>query len=137
MSEIQNTQTVQQGYEKFGAGDLQGLLSLFADDIQWTVPAIENAPYSGSRRGKTAVSDFFRQLAENEDITEFVPKEFIAQGDKVVVLGRSTATVKATRRTFSTDWVHIFTVKDGKVTAFLEFFDNAAANRAFQKAATA
>jgi len=135
MSET-NKQIVQQGYERFGAGDVAGLLALFADDIQWTVPAIENAPFSGSRSGKASVAQFFAQLTESEDITEFVPAEFIAEGDKVIVIGKSGATVRSTGRSYSTQWVHIFTIKDGKIAAFLEFFDNAAASRAFEKTAS-
>ena len=70
-------------------------------------------------------------------MTHFEPREFIAQGDKVVVLGRSSATVRATGKSYSTDWVHLFTVADGKITDFHEFFDNAAATRAFQMSAAA
>jgi uncharacterized protein len=128
-----NTEIVKKAYECFGTGDIAGLLDLNADDIKWTIPTVEHAEFSGSRTGKKAVGEFFQQLAEAEDFSHFAPNEFIAEGDRVVVLGSSTATVKTTGRTFSTDWVHIFTVKNGKITTFLEFFDNAAANRAYQK----
>ena len=134
---MNNTEIVQKAYECFGSGDIPGLLELLSDDIGWTIPKVENAPFAGARQGKPAVGEFFSLLAANEDITHFVPKEFIAQNDKVVVLGESTATVRSTGKTYSTDWVHIFTVNDGIVTNFLEFFDNAAATRAFQTAAVA
>jgi ketosteroid isomerase-like protein len=71
-----------------------------------------------------------------EETTKFEPKEFIAQGDRVVALGTYAATVRETGRSYETDWVHVFTVKDGKITSFNEFFDSAAASRAFQKATT-
>ena len=134
MNEVANADTVRDCYEKFGKGDIPGLLDRCAEDIDWTVPEIENAPFAGSRHGKESVAEFFSQLAGAEDITDFEPREFITQGDRVVVLGRSTATVRSTGRHYSTEWVHVFTVKDGKMTNFHEFFDNAAASRAFQKA---
>ncbi len=137
MNEEINTQIVRDGYEKFGSGDVPGLLSLFADDIDWATPHIENAPFAGTRLGLEEVREFFQLLDESEDISFLEPTEFIAQGDRVVVLGRSKATVKATGRSYETDWVHVFTVKDGKVTNFAEHFDNAAATRAFQKTLTA
>jgi ketosteroid isomerase-like protein len=137
MSESTNTQIIQDAYQKFGTGDIQGLLTLMAEDIKWTVPEIENAPFAGSREGVSKVAAFFTELTESEDITRFEPLEFIAQNDKVVVLGESAATVKATGRSYETDWVHVFTLNDGKVTEFTEFFDNAAATRAFQKTAAA
>jgi len=137
MSETTNTEIVQTGYGKFGSGDIPGLLSLFADDIDWQTPHVENAPFAGNRLGLKEVAEFFKLLSESEDISYFEPAEFIAQGAKVVVLGRSKATVKATSRSYETDWVHIFTIHDGKVTNFHEFYDTAAATRAFQKTATA
>ncbi|MGB7202029.1 MAG: nuclear transport factor 2 family protein [Pyrinomonadaceae bacterium] len=130
---MNNTEIVQKAYECFGSGDIPGLLDTLSDDIDWTIPEIENALFAGARKGKPAVGEFFGQLAEGEDITHFAPNEFIAQNDRVVVLGESTATVRSTGKTYSTDWVHIFKVTDGKITNFLEFFDNAAATRAFQK----
>ncbi len=132
-----NKEIAQKGYECFGTGDIAGLLDLCAEDINWTIPVVENAAYSGSRTGKAAVGEFFSLLDAAEDFSDFTPKEFIAEGDKVVVLGQSTATVKETGKTFSTDWVHIFTITDGKIANFLEHFDNAAANRAYQKTASA
>ncbi|HTK25658.1 MAG TPA: nuclear transport factor 2 family protein [Pyrinomonadaceae bacterium] len=137
MSIEQNTEVVQSGYEKFKTGDIEGLLNLFTDDIRWTVPEIENAPFAGSRKGKEAVAQFFQQLSDAEEISRFEPLEFVAQGEKVVVLGDSAATVKATGRSYETDWVHVFHMKDGKVHEFQEFFDNAAATKAFQLAAGA
>ena len=132
-----NTEIIQKGYEYFGAGDIEGLLSLFADDISWTVPNIENAAFGGSRKGNKAVTEFFGQLADAEDFDRFEPLEFIAEGDKVVVLGETSATVKGTGKNYDTEWVHVFHLRDGKVTEFKEFLDTAAANRAFQKTATA
>jgi ketosteroid isomerase-like protein len=137
MNETENSKLVESGYDFFGNGDIEGLLKLFTDDIKWTVPEIENAPFAGSRSGKSDVGNFFQQLSEAEDISEFVPKEFVAQGDKVVVLGRSKATARATGKTYETDWVHVFTLRDGKVAEFHEFFDNAAATKAFQMTAAA
>lgn len=132
-----NTEIVQKGYEYFGTGNIEGLLTLFTDDILWTVPDIENATFAGSREGTAAVAEFFGQLVADEDITRFEPLEFIAEGDKVIVLGESAATVRETGKSYETEWVHVFHMRDGKVSEFKEFFDNAAATRAFQKSAAA
>jgi ketosteroid isomerase-like protein len=76
-------------------------------------------------------------LAESETFTKFEPTEYIAEGDKVVVLGEFDVNVTATGKSYSSDWVHVMTVKDGKVTAFREYFDTAAANHAHQLHAAA
>jgi ketosteroid isomerase-like protein len=134
---MNNTEIVKQAYEHFGSGDIEALLGLYSDDVSWTIPTIENVPFSGSRNGKPAVAEFFSQLVDAEEFSYFAPSEFIAEGDRVVVLGSSKATVKSTGKKFETDWVHVCSVKDGKITSFLEFFDNAGATRAYQKSATA
>ena len=61
----------------------------------------------------------------------FEPREFVAQGDKVVVLGYYKARTAA-GRPFASDWVMIFTVANGKVARFQEFTDVAALNAAFE-----
>ena len=137
MNETENTKLVQLGYEKFGSGDIEGLTELFSDDIRWTTPVVEGAPFTGPRRGKDDVVEFFKLLSENEEFERFEPLEFVAQNEKVVVLGESRALIKPTGRNFETSWVHIFHVRDGKISEFLEFFDNLAATKAYQKAAKA
>src|SRR5688500_9568958 len=82
MEEARNTKIVQDAYAAFGRGDIQALLSVFADDIVWngvygTGPHV---PTSGERRGKGAVAEFFRQVAENINFSRFEPTEFIASG---------------------------------------------------------
>jgi ketosteroid isomerase-like protein len=137
MSEQSNLDIVKKGYECFGNGDIPGLLELFADDIEWTLPEVQGAPHGGARRGKEAVTEFFTLLNEAEEITHFEPSEFIAEGDRIVVLGSVKATARSTGRSYETDWVHVFRVTDGKVASFREHFNTAAVNRAFEKAATA
>ena len=134
---MSNTEIVKKAYECFGKGDVVGLLELYSEDVSWTTPKVDNAVYSGARTGKADVAEFFQLLNESEEFSEFEPTEFIAEGDKVVVLGKFTATIKATGKTFSSEWVHVTTVMDGKITGFQEFFDTAAANEAHQLHAVA
>lgn len=137
MIEDSNKDLVRSGYEKFSSGDVPGLMNLFSDDIDWSTPHLENAPFGGRLLGLKAVGEFFQKLGDTEDFAYFEPTEFVAQGDRVVVLGRCKATVKPTGRNYEMDWVHVFTVHEGKVTNFAEFFDSALVNKAFQMAANA
>jgi ketosteroid isomerase-like protein len=137
MNEASNIKLVQQGYEKFGAGDIPGLLSLFWEGIQWQTPKVENAAFTGDRDGLDSVSEFFAQMIDAEEFTRFEPLEFIAQDDKVVVLGEFAGTVKETGRSYETEWVHLFHIRDDKIVSFKEFLDSAAMAKAFQKATSA
>jgi len=137
MKEASNIKLVQQGYEKFGSGDIPGLLSLFWNGIQWNTPKVENAIFSGERDGLDAVKEFFAQMIDAEEFTRFEPLEFIAQDDKVVVLGEFAGTVKETGRSYETEWVHVFRIRDEKIVSFKEFLDSAAMAKAFQKSTSA
>ena len=123
MSEKDNLRIVQQAYEAFGKGDLPGLLALLTDDIEWHHPEVENVPWAVSCRGKDAVSGFFAAIAKAADIERFEPLHFIAQGDRVIVLGSEAVRAKSTKRAYSTEWAHSFTLRDGKISIFREYTD--------------
>jgi ketosteroid isomerase-like protein len=133
MSEMQNVAVVQNAYAAFGRGDIPGLLALMTEDIDWR-PVIgtgPHVPFSGARKGKPAVAEFFKQVAESEDFEQFEPREFVAQGDKVVAIGHYRAVTRTTRKSFESDFVMVFTLRDGKVAAFREFTDSAGIDAAF------
>ena len=87
MSEHENRQFVEQAYANFKAGDIPTLLQSLSEDVTWQLPEIENVPFAGKRQGRGAVGEFFSTLASLQDARSFEEREFIAQGDKVVVLG--------------------------------------------------
>lgn len=134
MSTEQNIQIVRQAYENFQRGDIQALLNMMAEDIDWRLPEIENVPFSGSKKGRDEVTGFFASLADSQESLAFEPLEFVAQNDKVVALGRYNWRVKGTGREYSGDWAHVFTIRDGRITGFHEYMDTAAAGSAYQKA---
>ncbi|HYJ47626.1 MAG TPA: nuclear transport factor 2 family protein [Pyrinomonadaceae bacterium] len=132
MSEQENTKIVQQAYQFFKSADLQSLLGLMSEDVNWQLPEIENVPFSGKRQGREAVKQFFYTLAESQETVSFEPREFVAQNDKVVALGTYTWRLRANRREYGGEWAHVFTVRDGKIAGFHEYMDTAAAAAAFR-----
>jgi ketosteroid isomerase-like protein len=132
MSEQDNTRVVQQAYQGFQAGDIPAILALMSETIEWRLPEIENVPFSGLRHGREGAGQFFASLAEHQDALRFEPREFVAQGDKVVVLGHYAWKVKRTGRTFECPFVHVFTLQDGRVAAFHEYMDTARAAAAYR-----
>jgi uncharacterized protein len=103
MSVQENVQIVKEAYAAFGRGDMQGLLALFAEDIEWISPG-EGLPLAGTYRGLTGVADFFQKISEMLEFSLFEPREFVAQGDRVLVVGFDRGRVKATNRTFEGHW---------------------------------
>jgi ketosteroid isomerase-like protein len=132
MSERENTELVQHAYERFRDGDIQSLLELLSEDVEWKLFEIEGVPFSGTRRGVERVGEFFSQVFDTEEPLRFEPRELVAQGDKVVALGDYAWRVKSTGREYESDFVHVFTVRDGKVARFQEFMDTAAVSAAYR-----
>lgn len=138
MSEQDNVRIVQDAYDAFKRGDVEGLLQMLADDVEWITPGPSDImPAAGHRRGRQGVADFFSSLSTQEDVELFEPQEFIAQGEKVVAIARYRGRVKTTGRTAEADLIHVFDIKDGKVQRFREFFDTAAVLPAFISAQAA
>jgi ketosteroid isomerase-like protein len=136
MSE-QNTAIAQQAYANFKSGNIQALLDQLSDDVTWELPEVEGVPLTGKRNGRDSVREFFATVARDQEVIEFEPREFVAQGDKVVSLGHYRWRVKDTGREFASHFAHVFTIRDGKVTGFREYFDSAALASAYRKAMSA
>ena len=79
------------------------------------------------------MGQFFASLVDTQEVQHFDPREFIAQGDKVVALGHYAWRVKSSGREFGGDFAHVFTVHDGKVLRFHEYMDTAAAAAAHRR----
>ena len=120
------TAVVQQAYEAFGRQDVPAILQLVAEEVDWEFVGPAGLAYAGRRRNHKEVGDFFAAVAGADDIHAFEPREFIAAGDHVTVLGWESATAMDSGTKFQSEWVHVFTVKKGKVTRWRGFANTAA-----------
>jgi uncharacterized protein len=128
MSTQENVQIVKDFFAAMGSGDKQGLLALSAEDIEWLIPG-EDWPLAGTHRGHAALEDLLQKASETVE-TSTEPSEYVAQGDRVLVVGVATGKIKATNKPFKDDWVFDITVRDGKVTNIREYIDTQALARA-------
>ena len=123
---MDSTAVVQQAYEAFGRQDVPSILKLVAADVDWEFVGPASLAYAGKRRNHKEVADFFAAIPRADEIHAFEPREFIAAGEHVTVLGWESSTALDTGTKFQTEWVHVFTVKKGKVTRWRGFFNTAA-----------
>jgi ketosteroid isomerase-like protein len=137
MTERENTQLVQRVYEAFGAGDVPALLELLDPQIEWQVPAMADVPFAGMWRGRDGIRQFLQKLGESQEVIEFRPEKFVAQGDAVIALGRFVMRVKVTGLESRSQWAHVWTMAGGRVTQFQEYVDTAAVTRAHNPRGTA
>ena len=133
MAEAENTQIAKDAYAAFGRGDIPAVLELMAEDIEWVFPGPADVlPNAGTFAGKAAVGGWFGTLNETIEFQVFDPREFIAQGDKLVALVYIESTVRSTGVKIAVHEAHLWTFRDGKVAGFRVYTDTEAAAAAFR-----
>ncbi|EIF31512.1 ketosteroid isomerase-like protein [Burkholderia sp. Ch1-1] len=128
MSTQENVQIVKDFFAAMSRGDKQGLLAICAEDIEWVIPG--EWALAGTHRRHEGLADLLQKASEMVETSYPQPPEFVAQGDRVLVVGFAAGRVKATNRTFEDDWVFAITVRNGKVTNIREYIDTLALARA-------
>jgi uncharacterized protein len=116
MTAQQNIETVKGMYQALGRGDLDAILAVVTDDVDWsTDAAINSAPWYGPRHGKDEVRRFFDSIVQTGPITDFTPLSFTSNDDgDVMVLIHYAFTVTATGKAVAMNMHHYFRFRDGK-----------------------
>lgn len=127
-----NLRVVKDVYAAYERGDLEAVLAGFAADIVWTNPYPPQVPLAGEFRGHEGIKRFVSAIKGSSESLVFEPREFIAQGEQVVVLGWERVRVKPTGRIYENAWVHAWTVRSGKAISVRVFGDTAAVSEAFR-----
>ena len=125
-----NVHLIEGLYAAFARGDGGAVLAAFDPAIVWN--AAENFPYADRNPyiGPAAIAEgVFGRIATEWDGFEARPAEFLDAGDTVVMLGRYHASHKATGARLNAQVVHVWRLKDGKVTGFQQYTDTAQAQR--------
>ncbi len=119
MSQQTNLSTVQAIYDAVGRGDVAAIQDRVTDDVDWSAQAAGTAaPWYGQRTGKAGVADFFGDLANSIEISEFTPHSFAAGENDVHLLVDWTFRSIATGRETSMTMHHYWRLRDGKVDQF-------------------
>jgi uncharacterized protein len=124
MSAQANKEATEAAYRAFAAGDVAGAMENMADGIVWT--ARGDSSLSGTYKGKEEIGSLWAKLAEKGLKTN--PHDFIADGDKVVVLTNVTLDGESDEAAdvLSFD-------EEGKLVAFDQLGDPAIVNRLFPR----
>lgn len=67
--------------------------------MRWFSTVDSIVPTAGDWSGKAKVPGFFQTIGETSEVTGFVPKEFVAQGDTVVSTGDFDFKVRSNGKT--------------------------------------
>lgn len=133
MSTEKNVQAVKNFFAAIGRGDREGVLALVAEDIVWIIPG-EDWPLAGTYCGHTGLATLLQKASSEMETSFPALPEFVAQGDRVLVIGFATGKVKATNRTFEDHFVFAITIRNGKLKNIREYIDTQALARASETA---
>src|SRR5713226_6506270 len=128
MSTEENIRIVKEFFAAIGRGDREALLALVAEGIEWIIPG-KGWPLAGTHRGHAGLTNLLENASRSLE-TSTEPREFVAQGHRVLVVGFDLGKVKATNKAFEDDWIFAITVRDGKLTSVREYVDTQALARA-------
>jgi uncharacterized protein len=104
---------VRRVYEAFEAHDLDGILAL--SDPECVITQDPSLPWGGRHAGHEGVTAFALSLVGTTDSVLSVESLFEADG-RVIECGRTRGTVHSNGKEFDIAEVHVWTVRDGKVT---------------------
>lgn len=119
-----NLQLAQEGFDNFAKGNIPEIINQCTEDVVWGTYRNPGVEPSGLYYGKEGVQQYFTQLAANVQFISFEPKEYIVQGDTVVVLGHQKAVAKPTGKTFDHDWCMVFKLREGKTRHCFMYMDS-------------
>ena len=119
-------------YAAFARRDLATVLAVLDPDVVWSEPDNPINPAGGTRHGHAGFMEWARLGNNAEEIVSLEPRRFLADGDMVAVVGHTQCRVRATGKSYETDFVHLITFTDGRIVKFQELFDTYAAAEAFR-----
>ncbi|WP_460045025.1 nuclear transport factor 2 family protein [Pseudomonas sp. S2_H01] len=131
MSTLENVQTVKDFLAAVSRVDKPSLLALSDEDIEWVIPG-EDWPLAGTYRRHEGLALLLQKASQIQ--TSFPePPNFVAQGDRVIVIGFATGKVNATGKTFEDHFVFAVTVHTGRAKHIREYVDTQAFGKSLQK----
>jgi ketosteroid isomerase-like protein len=129
----ENVETVQGLYTAFRNGDIDTMLRALASDVRWSEPDNPYNPAAGTRTGHEGFLEWLGIGREAEDVLVLEPRRFLAGDETVAAVGFMRCRARATGRTYESEFVHVFTFREGLIAEFQEFFDTYAAGEAFRR----
>ena len=119
------TDIVRGFYDALGRGDVPGVLAKLHEELEWT--EAERFPYySGTWRSPQEVlNKLLVPLSRDWDGFSAKAHDFVAEGDRVVSLGVYSGTSKATGKSMTAPFAHVWTLRDGRIVRFDMYTDTA------------
>lgn len=132
LNSMENIKIIQQMYKDFGTGNMQAVLSNFDNDVVWVRPGEPHIPFAGTFVGIPGLAKMFGIISQTIKIKEFHPKQILGHDDIVVVIGADEADVIETGKSYLSEWVYVYTLRDKKITHVQVYLDSLLLSVAFK-----
>jgi ketosteroid isomerase-like protein len=128
--ETDNVALLKRCYQKWSdsrGASVDDWMSICAEDIKFG--SIAEGPakveYLNAYSRRETLAAYFDGLKRDWEMIEYVAEHFIAQGDRVVMLGRCSWRFKKTGKVVSTPKADSWRFANGKAVEFYEYYDTA------------
>jgi ketosteroid isomerase-like protein len=130
MTATDNKQLVRAAFEAMGRSDIRPLVDLMADDFAWIIEG--RSRFSRRFEGKAAVRNELLQPLFEMFATpyRFDIDEIIAEGDRVVVLGRGEVRTKSDKD-YNNSYCFVLRLAGGRLLELREYLDTALVESVF------
>ncbi len=110
-------------YAALSRGDVSALLATLHDELEWT--EAERFPYySGTWHSPQEVRDkLLVPVSRDWEGFAATPHDFIVEGERVVSLGAYSGTFKATGKSMTAPFAHVWTVRGDRIAGFVMYVD--------------
>lgn len=119
-----NSAVIKNIYAAFNRGDIGSVLANVQPNSEWVNYGPASVPYFGNFTGR--MTEFFQAIGQSTTAGNVAVDRYMEAGDNVITEGRYTATVKATGAQIDEAMVHVFTLRDGKISSWRGYGDTAA-----------
>jgi hypothetical protein len=129
--EARNVEILKKAYRRWNdtkGGSADEWIALCADNVAFgsiAQGAVSGAHYLTSYGSRNALSEYFAGIARDWQMIEYVAEHYVAQGDRVIMLGRCAYKHKKTGKVVSTPKADSWRFAGGKAVEFYEYFDTA------------
>ena len=129
--EMTNLEINQQLYRDFEEKNMAAVLKCFDKDVVWIRPGEPGIPFSGVYKGMEGLAKMFSIVSKTVKIKSFTHIKFLTNEDTVAVIGSDKADVIATGKSYSSEWVYVYTLKNEKIIHVQVYIDTLELSKAF------
>jgi hypothetical protein len=132
-SNASHVATLREAYRQWSetkGGSADHWAGLFADEgvqMRSLAGGATGMEFTRERSSKSEIRKYFEGLVADWEMIRYTTEEFIAQGDRVVMVGSCAFRHRGTGKVVETPKCDVFQFRQGKVVKFMEFYDTARA----------